>query len=120
MPELRIDKIDHHRNGVAGERFYIVHFRELVVLASERQFERQMMAVVFPPDPVKTGPQAGDPDWSAPVDACRVAVFDIALLPDTRFAAGNSWRGDHYARPLYDAISPWEHQPEPHAPEVAT
>jgi hypothetical protein len=70
--EMKLIKIDHHRNGISGNPFYIVHFEHLV----QEQWHN-MIAVVFDEMP-----------------EC-VAVFEYDLLKsgETRFPY-NSWRGD--------------------------
>jgi hypothetical protein len=85
---LKITKIDRHRNGVAGEPFYVVLFRE-----REGNQTRRMIATVF------DAPGA-------------VSVFDINELvkENIGFGEGNSWRGDHYELRLRKAITEHEQQ----------
>lgn len=89
MGTIEITQVEYHRNGVAGEGFYAIRFTD--------PDEGAMLAVVFPQykdDGYEELDYGGNP---------RVAVFKEALLPDVTFGV-NSWRGDHYAGPLYDAI----------------
>lgn len=78
---VRIEDIAYHRNGIVGEGFHVVLFREN---------RDRRVAIVF--------------DGRG-----RVAVLDRALLADGVIAAGeNSWRGDSYEAGLREAIRGWE------------
>jgi hypothetical protein len=77
MRKITIQQIEHHRNGVAGEPFDVVKFKE---------GRRKMLGVVFD-------------------DERYVAVFDRDLLAQDVITFGvNSWRGDDYESELRKAI----------------
>ncbi len=77
MAKLKIEEIDYHRNGVAGEGFHVVKFRE---------GRRKMLGVVFSAE-------------------MHIAVFDRDLLAQDCVTFGvNSWRGDDYDSRLREAI----------------
>ena len=78
---MKVQKIAHHRNGVSGESFYVVTFKD---------DGDALVGVVF--------------------EAARhVAVFDVALLAAGEIEFGvNSWRGDVYEKDLRAAIEAWE------------
>lgn len=98
--EITNVEIAYHRNGVAGEGFYVVTFDWL-----NPEGTRRMVATVFPPDPITSGPFEGEPDWLATegFHNPRVAVLDMDMLPNIKFTE-NSWRGDTFADALYHAI----------------
>lgn len=79
---IKIIEVAYHRNGVSGEGFHAVLFK---------QGEGLLIAAVFE--------QLG-----------HVAVFEIGELAmqNIAFAMGNSWRGDHYEADLRAAISLYE------------
>jgi hypothetical protein len=93
-----IHEIAYHRNGIAGEPFYAVTF-------TDHEAGHTFVATVFPPDPIKEGPNEGEPDWAETEGwhNPRIAVLAIDLLPSVTFAH-NSWRGDSYQALLYAAI----------------
>lgn len=93
-----VHAVEYHRNGIGGEPFYACRFTD----PAER---REFIATVFPPDPIKSGPNAGTADWRMENGwhSPRVAVLALDLLPSVEFGV-NSWRGDNYADALYDAI----------------
>jgi hypothetical protein len=77
MKKITIQQIEHHRNGVAGEPFDVVKFKE---------GRRKMLGIVFD-------------------DERYVAVFDRDLLAQDVITFGvNSWRGDDYEPQLRKAI----------------
>ena len=82
---VHVDEIAHHRNGIAGEPFYVVKFQDSAMP------ERKMVGVVFK-------------------KKYETAVFDRRELGkgNIAFAEGNSWRGDHYDEPLRAAIQEQE------------
>ncbi len=73
---MKILQIEHHRNGVGGESFHAVTFKD------------------------------GKATFVATVFEARghVAVLQLGLLPDITFGT-NSWRGDHYEDDLRNAIA---------------
>ena len=88
---MRILKIAYHRNGIAGEPFYVVHFRE---------GEHRLVAVVF--DSPGT-----------------VAVLDPDLANRGLIEFGvNSWRGDVFEQRLREAIAEYEADPRRHVAPV--
>jgi len=82
---VKVVSIEYHRNGVSGEGFHIVNFKE-----RDGRCRQDMIAMVFP-----TGG--------------HVAVFNYDLLKAGNFKwMENSWRGDNYEVELRAAIQ--EHE----------
>ena len=78
---LKIQEIAHHRNGVGGDDFYAVRFRD---------GKNNMLATVF-----------------ASIGQCAVICLD--LIPQVGVTFGfNSWRGDTFEDTLRAAIAAWE------------
>ena len=68
--ELRLIRVDHHRNGVDGESFDVIQF-------NDPEYGR-MMGVVYPA-------------------TFHVAVFNMGKIGEGDTGMGsNSWRGDQY------------------------
>ena len=87
MTKITIEQIENHRNGIGGEPFWIVKFRDPRI---------PMLAIVFPLEEGQT--------WNG-----RVAVFNQELLSKGEIRFGwNSYRGDVYEHALREAIS--EHE----------
>ena len=86
--KIQVEAVAYHRNGVSGEGFHVVCFR----WAEDGDESRPMVAVLF-------GAERERP-------ACRVAVLDreMTRAANVAFAAGNSWRGDHFADALWAAV----------------
>jgi hypothetical protein len=103
-PEIEIEEVAYHRNGVAGYPFYVITFQtrydggewmpmvgvvfdyEDVAIKSENEYE-----AIAPTDGVFRNP--------------RTAVFRRDLLGKGVVAFGaNSWRGDHFDGALRSAI----------------
>jgi hypothetical protein len=82
---MKIVKVAHHRNGVGGESFYVVLFRD------KAAGPNIMVAVVFE-----------TPGQCAVLDTVQTVGLNIG------FAEGNSWRGDEYESGLRAAIAEWE------------
>ena len=81
--KLRIENIQHHRNGISGAPFHVLIFRDKV--------EGRMLGIVFQQEH-------------------HVAVFNLDKLALGNIAFGeNSWRGDQYEPHLRKAIA--EHEP---------
>jgi hypothetical protein len=101
---MQILEIASHRNGIGGEPFYAVRFRE-------KRGGPVMLGVVF-------GGEWGEDDRFPTFKAgepIRVAVFDAAMAAVTVAFTVNSWRGDVFADDLYAAITEWERRwPERH------
>ena len=88
--DLRIIQVARHRNGVGGEPFYAILFRDL-----EENPGNLMVATVFE-------------------ESGAVAVLDVDLLKTevgTEFGH-NSWRGDWYEPELREAIKRYENDRE--------
>jgi hypothetical protein len=80
--KLRIENIQHHRNGISGAPFHVVVFRD--------PDEGRMLGIVFQTEH-------------------HVAVFNLDKLALGNIAFGvNSWRGDQYEPHLRNAISKHE------------
>lgn len=90
-PALRVIEADYHRNGIAGEPFYIGII--------EDEGRRMLITYFPPPDPA--------PRWHCPriavVDLDLAATGNIYMHPEGDRDGGNAWRGDHY-QPHADAI----------------
>jgi hypothetical protein len=82
---VKILEIDYHRNGVCGEGFYAVRFRDVVDDAPE---PREFLAMVF----------------SKQV----YGVVCVEMLPELGVGMGNHWRGDHYIDRLWRGIKAWQ------------
>jgi hypothetical protein len=79
--KLRIETIQHHRNGVGGAPFHVVLFQDSGELGSRK------VAIVF------------DTEWhTAILDVTKLASGDVAF-------GSNSWRGDHYEPLLRRSIA---------------
>jgi len=77
--KLLIEQIDRHRNGVSGDPFHVLIFRD--------PDEGPMVGIVFD-------------------QKCHVAVFNLDKLAIGNIAFGvNSWRGDRYEPHLRKAIT---------------
>lgn len=88
-----IKKIARHRNGVAGEGFWVVTFYDQSLGDQYR-----MVGVLFGLD------EDSREKWNG-----RCAVLNIDLLDDGIIEFGeNSWRGDHYESILRDAIKKYD------------
>ena len=89
MTKITIEQIEYHRNGVMGEGFWIVKFKDISTRAP-------MLAIVFLLEEGQT--------WNG-----RVAVFNQELLSKGEIRFGwNSYRGHHYETVLRQAI--YEHE----------
>ena len=76
--QLRIEIIEHHRNGVAGAPFHVLVFQD--------PDEGRMLGIVFQ-------------------EQYHVAVFNLEKLAQGNIAfGGNSWQGDRYEPHLRKAI----------------
>lgn len=80
--KLRIENIQHHRNGISGAPFHVLIFRD--------PDEGRMLGIVFG-------------------ERYHVAVFNLDKLAVGNIAFGvNSWRGDQYEPHLRGAIADHE------------
>jgi len=79
---LKIDAISSHRNGVCGEPFTVVLFRD----EDLHPLNNRMVATIFDTDG-------------------HCAVLNVGELNrgNVGFAQGNSWRGDRY----FEALKPF-------------
>ncbi len=86
MSKIKVTKIAYHRNGISGNGFYVVLFKDE---------QRNMVGILFP-----------EQDCNHYGVLC--AVLDINLLANGIIGmfegAGNAWRGDYYYHHLLDAI----------------
>lgn len=86
---LKVEQIAYHRNGVCGEPFHVVLFRD--------GSGRGMVAIVL--------------DEKATDGTVPIFVLDNKLLNQNEIRSDyNAWRGDTYAPELYRAIAEWEAQ----------
>jgi hypothetical protein len=89
---ITIHQVAAHRNGISGERFYIVLFGD-----PESNPDGRMMAIHFPD-----------------TDGIYTAVLDIDQLSagNIAFGNGNSWRGDQYHPEIIAAVQAYDAQEE--------
>lgn len=88
---MKIEEIAYHRNGVGGQGFHVVTFRDRL----QGRRESRMVAIVF--------------DYDEPQGQC--AVFDRELLGAGNITAyeDNCFRGDDtWGKELRKAIREWE------------
>lgn len=76
---LKFKDVQYHRNGVSGDGFYCA-------VATDK--ENGDMLITYFPD----------------LGQCACAVYCLSILPNIRFME-NSWRGDHYAGAMRQAIA---------------
>lgn len=89
-----VEKVARHRNGVSGEAFYVVLFRE-----GGRNFVGTIFEGSVPADEGDEPKEPCDP---------RVALLDRDLLAQGVIEMGeNSWRGDQYEPLLRAAVRQW-------------
>ena len=77
---IKTISIAHHRNGVAGQPFEVILFKE------RGQGGDRKVGILFP-----------EPGYCAVLDVVLLATGDIDF-------GSNSWRGDHYEPYLRKAI----------------
>ena len=83
-----LESVDCHRNGVSGQGFHVVKFRD--------DDNGPMVAVVFP--------YRSRGGWNNR-DNCRIAVFNRDKCAADEWGFGrNSWRGDYYEAFVLDAV----------------
>lgn len=82
MNKINIIKADYHRNGVCGEGFTVATFK----WKDDENKTRHMMAILFE--------RQGQ---------CAVLDIDETAKDNIEFAAGNSWRGNHFEDELRKA-----------------
>ena len=79
---IRVDEVAFHRNGISGEGFHAVLFRE-----REGRHWRKFLATVFK-------------------EPGAVSVICVDLLPEHGVSsANNAWCGDHYEPHLRRAVA---------------
>lgn len=83
--DLKFKAVQYHRNGVSGDGFYCA-------VAYDPEQEADMLITYFPD-----------------LGQCACAVYRLDMLPNITFGE-NSWRGDHYAGPMQDAIKSYTKQ----------
>ena len=85
--KLRIEQIQHHRNGISGAPFHVLIFHDPEV--------GRMLGIVFD-------------------ENSHVAVFNLDKLFLGEITFGiNSWRGDHYEPHLRRAIEQTTQEVQP-------
>lgn len=78
--KIKVEQIEYHRNGISGEPFYVVLFRDL----TEGDNSQVKVATVF--------------------EASKhVAVLGLDGLNEGNIGMGNKWRGDNY-EPLFRKV----------------
>jgi|ERR1039458_8490105 hypothetical protein len=92
LSPIWVISIAHHRNGVCGEPFYVVTFRDKEC--------GTMVATLFP---TYSEDDNGHETYS-PNGRCAVLNIDKLTEGDIAFGS-NSWRGDHYEDTLCRAIT---------------
>ena len=80
--KLSVQQIKYHRNGVSGEPFHVIRFRD--------ESEGDMLGIVFETK-----------HHVAVFNMERLSLFDIGF-------GTNFWRGDHYEPHLRSAIKTLE------------
>lgn len=90
--DINIQEIAFHRNSISGSPFYVIRFRWKPV---DMDVEENFLATLFE--------QMG---------TCAVIGLDRLNTQGVKFAAGNSWRGDHFEPALRFAIEQWNSTPE--------
>ena len=84
---LKFKDVQYHRNGVSGEGFYCA-------VATDPEQKGDMLITFFP-------------DVDSGGICC--AVYKLSLLPSIKFGV-NSWRGDHYATSMKNAVAEYRRQ----------
>lgn len=93
---LTIKEVAYHRNGVGGDPFHVVAFKD-------RDDGEDKLAIVF--GYTARTERELEPDVEYPDGSnLQVAVISLDRLPVISMLGGNAWRGDHYAPDLYRAI----------------
>lgn len=87
--QIEIESVAYHRNGISGLGFHVVIFR----WAEDKDEPRPMVAVVFPE-----------------IGACAVLDREMTRQGNVEFAAGNSWRGDHFESAMRSAIQKYDEE----------
>jgi hypothetical protein len=104
---ITIEQIDHHRNGVGGDSFYVVLFKYQPDSydPNDPRDPEPMMAVLFDLDQDEEGKDAHDRGefYNTPC-----AVFNRNKLERDEIRFGhNSWRGDEFDDILRTACKEW-------------
>lgn len=82
---IKVDEVSFHRNGVSGEGFHAVLFRE-----RDGRHWRKFLATVF-------------------ADRGVLSVICLDMLPEHGVnSVFNAWRGDYYEGDLRQHIARWE------------
>jgi hypothetical protein len=90
LPRLKILEVDFHRNGVCGEGFWAVRFKDEVEgygvgpIGKLAPGPREFMAMVFSRE--------------------IYGVVCLDMIPEMGVGLGNHWRGDYYIGRLWAAI----------------
>ena len=84
--EIKIRKIDFHRNGVSGEGFHVATF-DWEDKDEDEKVVRHMVATIFEAQ-----------------GQCAVLDINELLKDNIGVAEGNSWRGDHFEEELRKEI----------------
>ena len=85
--KIKVKESSFHRNGIGGEGFYAVLFNVEQEPGTEDVSPHDFLGIVF-----------DEPGH------CAVVALNLISECGVRFAAGNSWRGDHFEVPLRDHI----------------
>jgi hypothetical protein len=93
--KIKLIKTDYHRNGICGDGFTVSIFDwdGLDERGKKDEPKQRMVAIDF-----------------GEIGQCPFAVFNLAELANGNidFGRGNSWRGDHFAGPVREAIKQLE------------
>lgn len=82
---IKVDEVSFHRNGISGEGFHAVLFRE-----RDGRHWRKFLATVF-------------------ADRGVLSVICLDMLPEHGVnSVFNAWRGDYYEADLRQYITQWE------------
>lgn len=77
--------IQYHRNGVSGNGFHVIRFREASINGSAKAGSAEMVGIVFE-------------------EKGSVAVLQVSELVNGNIGDGNKWRGDDFEPSLRQAI----------------
>ena len=88
----KVIEADHHRNGVAGEGFYVG-----IISEGRGSARTRKLVICFPEyDDDDCETLAAWQTRVAVLDLDMAAEGNIYMHPTKRHEGGNAWRGDHY------------------------
>lgn len=94
-----VQEVSYHRNGICGNGFYAIRFQSDI-----EGYDGKWGG--------KPHPERKDANFLGIVfdepGSCAITCLDLIPEVGVKFAAGNSWRGDHYEPELREAIKTHE------------